>query len=170
MLKGYKNAPESGSLRISPIPSPRAGGAGALNNLGRTTKGEAILNSLLWGWLPGYDVSSVGSWVSTKEYGVERVYSCSMSRKSIIHLGWLMPVPYSQPSGHQLVAQCMVAAQEQHIFVKIVNASPFIESSACQDDDAHRAVVPPPCQSQWIIFFPMDHLLAFSVMKPVSPK
>lgn len=99
MLKGYKNAPESGSLSISPIPPPGLGGAGALNDLGRTAKGEALFNSLLWGWLPGYDVSSMGSWVSTKEYGVERVYSCSMSRKSITHLGWLMPVPYPSQVG-----------------------------------------------------------------------
>lgn len=74
--------------------------------------------------------------------------------EKIHHSLWLVDAcALSQPSGHQLVAQCMVAAQDQYIFVKNVNASPFIESSACKDDDAHRAVVPPPCQSQWIIFW-----------------
>lgn len=60
----YKTAPESGSLGVPPSP---AGGAGALG----MAKGGALFNSLLWGWLLGCDVSSIGSWVSTEKYGVE---------------------------------------------------------------------------------------------------
>lgn len=60
------------------------------------------------------------------EYGVRSREGVFMQHVEKIHHSlWLVDTcTLSQPSWHQLVAQCMVAAQEQYIFVKNVNASP----------------------------------------------
>lgn len=133
-----------------PHPSPPGWWRRSVERLGKDGEGRSTFQFFTLGLASG---------IRCFEYGIMGEYEGVRSREGVFmqhvekihHSPWLVDAcALSQPSGHQLVAQCMVAAQEQYIFV---NASPFIESSACQDDDAHRAVVPPPCQSQWIIFW-----------------
>lgn len=110
-VQEYKNALESGSLSVPP---PWAGGAGTLSDLGRTAKGGAIFNALLWDWRLGYDVSNMGSWVSTEEYGVDSMkFMQHVATNPSFHFGWLMPVPDPSQRSINWSPKCMVAAQEQ---------------------------------------------------------